>query len=180
MTQRKTSQSQREGNYKGGIQAGTTAFDEKSKKLDKVLKQARNELVEEGVPGFRCIKRMSPKQKVEYVGVDTFGFEPDGGLWIRERDNQPVAAFEGKKQGVRGNACERWYKNAALARQMNPNVIYRTFLAGAGANPGEVLDKMATTARTLYGSNYDFHASPDGFTVEEAKEVIKDTLKGCK
>lgn len=172
--------SQRENNYKGGIQAGTTAFDEKSRKLDEVLKQARNELIEEGVPGFCCIKRMSPKQKVEYTGVDTFGFEPDGGLWIRERDNQPVAAFEGKKQGRRGNACERWYKNAALARQMNPDVSYHTFLAGDGANPGEVLDKMATTASMLYGPNYRFHASPDGFAVEEVKETIRGVLEGCK
>lgn len=157
----------------GGIQVGTTAFDAESKKLDDQTKSARDLLAEQ-FPGVRMIKRMISKMKIDLVGDDCFGFAPDGGAWFI--NDKLVAAFESKKQGTKGNACERWWDNAVTAKHINKDVIYVTFCSGGGAEPGEVLDKLRRKATIMMGDGFKFIMSPDGFSQKQIESVMRDVL----
>jgi len=167
--------SQRTAGFNGGIQSGTTAYDDKSKKLDVSLKESRDAII--GTNNLSCKKRFVKEDKTKYVGDDCFGFEPDGGAWFL--GDKLVAVFEAKKQGLKGNANERWFKNAIIAKHINPDVKYVTFCSGEGAREGEVFDKMRRLAEITMGENYSFVLSPDGFTPEEVKAKMIDTLARC-
>lgn len=167
--------SQRDKGFKGGIQSGTTAFDLQSKKLDRILKECRETIC---MDGYTKVKQFNRQMKIDLVGEECFGFAPDGGAWFRH--GQLVAVFEGKKQNLRGNACERWWDNAVTAKHINKNVRYVTFCSGEGANPGECLDKMKTKAFIMMGDRYEFHMSPDGFTKTQVMKVMLDVLEKCK
>jgi hypothetical protein len=111
------------------------------------------------------------------------GCEPDGGAWFVE--NKLVAVFEGKKQGVRGNAIERWFKNNALCRDINPDVCYVTFCVGEGAAKGEVIEKTLNIKHYKQGWNVfvprgnSGYLSPQGFTDEFIHAVMKEVLEYC-
>jgi len=62
--------SQRVNNFKGGIQSGTTALDADSSKLDKQLKESRDNI---RVPDLNMIKQFSYEDKIKYVGDNCFG-----------------------------------------------------------------------------------------------------------
>lgn len=168
--------SQRVDGFKGGIQAGTTAFDKDSKLLDKQLKEARVKLSNNENNTLTCVAKFSKEQKLNLVGDDCFGFAPDGGAWFK--DGNLVAVFEAKKQGLRGNAYERWWDNAVTAKHINPDVVYVTFCSGPGAAPGECLDKLRRKANIMMGENYKFYMSPEGFTFNEVYAIVEETLKG--
>jgi hypothetical protein len=172
-----SNRSQRDEGYNGGIQAGTTAYDEQSKKMDKLLKECADELIP-NTSGFRSIKQFSNQMKVDLVGENCFGFAPDGGSWFI--GDRLVAVFEGKKQNLLGNANERWFKNASVAKSINPDVKYITFCSGAGAKKGECLEKMSRLAKYTMGENFKFHMSPDGFTKEQVSRIMLDVLDSCK
>ena len=159
--------------FNGGIQKGTTAFDEASKKLDADAKDIRNEL-EFAFDELTMVRVINKKQKFELVGDDCFSFAPDGGAWFK--DGKLVAAFECKKQGVHGNACERWWDNAVTAKFINQDVVYVTFCSGAGASEGEVLDKMRRKGELMMGDKFKFFMSIDGFSYDEMKAIFIDIL----
>jgi len=166
--------SQRENGFKGGIQAGTTAWDKDSLKLDGDLHQIAVELREE-FPNLDYVFKLSKQQKIDLLGDDCFGFSPDGGAWFS--NGKLVAAFEAKKQGVNGNAIERWWKNASIAECINPDIKYITFCSGQGAKKGEVLDKTRKLAKIIKGENFKFFMNADGFDTKKMKTIVKNTLE---
>ena len=165
--------SQRDNNMKGGIQSGTTAFDVDSSKLDKQLKESRDTIQ---VPNLKMIKQFSTEDKIKYVGDNCFGFAPDGGAWFK--DDKLVAVFEAKKQGVSGNAYERWWDNAMTAKHINPDVVYVTFCTGPGAAQEQGLDKMKRKANIMLGENFKFYMSPEGCTSDQVNTIMQETLEG--
>lgn len=158
----------------GGIQPGTTAFDVSSKKLDDNIKNARDTL-STLFSYFTMVKCFTKQDKLDFVGDDCFGFAPDGGAWFL--NGKLVAVMEGKKQGTKGNACERWWDNAVTAKHINPDVVYITFCTGEGAAEGEVLDKLRRKARIMMGDKYRFYMSPEGFSLEQIVEVMRNALQ---
>jgi len=163
--------SQRESDFKGGIQVGTTAFDADSKRLDRCLKECKDEI---SIDGYAVVTQFNYDMKIKYVGDDCFGFAPDGGAWFK--GDKLVAVFEAKKQGEGGNAYERWWDNANTAKFINPDVKYVTFCSGAGAAEGKCLDKLHRKAKIMMGDNFIFHNNVEGFTKEEVMELMLETL----
>ncbi len=163
--------SQRESDFKGGIQVGTTAFDDDSKRLDAYLKECRDELSQ---TGLSVVSMFSKQMKLDLVGDDCFGFAPDGGAWFK--NGVLVAVFEAKKQGEAGNAYERWWDNAVTSKYINPDVKYVTFCTGAGAAEGKCLDKLRRKATIMMGKNFTFHMNEDAFTKKEVMDIMKETL----
>jgi len=178
--------SQRTGNYKGGIPQGETTFDAVSKRLDKNLKIIGKVVQEEFKDTFYMQSIMSKKVK-ENFGYEhkTIGFAPDGGAWYTKNPlegGKLIAVFEAKKQGSRGNACERWFKNALFASCLNPDVCYVTFCAGEGAKDGEVLsNKLANAGEQMFATkgsnNFTFVRQEEGFTQKEVYDIMKKTLE---
>jgi hypothetical protein len=166
--------SQRDSTFKGGIQKGTTAFDVASKKLDKQLKESFD-VLSKSYSQYEVCKQFTKEMKIKYIGDDCFGFAPDGGAWFK--NGKLVAVFEAKKQGKLGNANERWYDNADTAKYINKDVVYVTFCSGAGAAPGECLDKMRRKATITKGKNFKFFMNPVGFTDNEVLSVMENVLK---
>lgn len=176
--------SQRDDTFKGGIQKGTTAWDEQSVKLDKCLKKARDHLAEQyandtrnSTKCLRVVKQFSTEDKITYVGDNCFGFAADGGAWFK--NNKLVVVFEGKKQGRGGNAYERWWDNACTAKYINKDVIYVTFCVGEGAEKDQGLDKLRRKAQIMLGDNFKFHLSVDvnGFSYEDVLNVMTNTIE---
>jgi len=167
--------SQRESDFKGGIQNGTTAFDAESKRLDVYLKETYKSLKEE-LTEFECVSQFTKEMKLKYVGDDCFGFAPDGGAWFK--NGELVAVFEAKKQGEQGNAYERWWDNAITAKHLNENVKYITFCTGDGAAEGKCLDKLARKAKIMLGENFITHLKVEPFTEQEVRDIMIETLAG--
>lgn len=161
--------------FKGGIQAGTNAFDENSKRLDESAKTARDSLVY-SFPSLKMVKTFPREMKLDLVGDDCFGFSPDGGAWF-ESKGKLVAVFECKKQGKVGNAYERWWDNAVTAKHINKDVMYLTFCSGEGAMEGECLDKLRRKAKIMMGENFLFEMSLSGFAYEEVENKMKEVLR---
>jgi hypothetical protein len=160
----------------GGIQKGTTAWDEDSRKLDKQLGDARKALKEEFESrGLRCVYKMSKSDKIRYVGDDCFGFMPDGGAWFK--DDKLVAVVEGKKQNEFGNAEERWWKNAIIARKINSDVKYITFCSGKACRPNGKFDWLKRLSFIEFGTPYIFYLKENGHSYEFVYDKIKDTLE---
>lgn len=161
--------------FRGGIQLGTTAFDEYSKCLDESAKRARDILSAE-FQSLRMVKTFSNEMKIRLVGDNCFGFSPDGGAWFDPREKL-VAVFECKKQGSAGNAHERWWDNAVTARYLNRDVAYVTFCSGEGAKVDKCLDKMRRKAQIMLGQNFVFEMKPEGFITEEIVKTMRTILQ---
>lgn len=166
--------SQREGTFRGGIQKGTMAWDNDSFELDKFLKESRDNLINQ-FSKLRMVKTFSKEDKLKYLGDDCFGFSPDGGAWFFE--DELVAVFEAKKQGLGGNAYERWYDNFTTAKYINPKVKYVTFCTGKGAAPGQCLDKLRRKASIIFPDNVEFFMSETGFTYAEVYDIMTNILE---
>lgn len=158
---------------KGGIQKGTTSYDEASKTLDSFTKEARAVLASE-FEDLILKKKLSKEDKEAHFNSDCVGCSPDGGLWYH--NGKLVAAFEAKKQGRVGNAHERWYDNATTTLKINPNVRYITFCVGDGAKDNGGLEKMARKATECFGDNFKFYLKPDGFTFDKIKNIMREEL----
>ena len=166
--------SQRTGDFKGGIQKGQNATDTHARKLDKQCKEIRDRLVNE-FPNL-TMKRKLPKHMFpNHKGA----CEPDGGAWFL--DGVLVAVFEGKKQGLGGNAIERWFKNNFICRKLNPSVSYVTFCVGEGAGQDRVIHNTLDIAHEkgfnefFAGENSCF-LSEGGFTDEEIYNTMRKAL----
>lgn len=154
---------------KGGIQKGQVATDAAAAKIDKDLKDIRDELVLEMVEhGITMKKRLEKSTTITPC-------EPDGGAWFYE--DKLIAVFEAKKQQDRGNAIERWYKNNYRCRMLNENLSYVTWARGEGAYPkgaiGQALDVGHDGEWDIYrpGKNSCW-LSKDGFSKEEIKNKM--------
>ena len=76
---------------------------------------------------------------------------PDGGIICL--DDKPVLAFEAKTQGPRGNAIERWYKNAYILTETNPECRLVTFASGPGCEVGKPIYEILYVAHRKHGYN---------------------------
>lgn len=157
-----------------GIQPGTTVWDEESAKLDVAIRRVRNHY-SNTYPTLKCFKKFSKKMKIEYMGDDCFAFQPDGGAWFK--DKKLVVAFEGKKQNDAGNANQRWWDNASTAHHLNKDIIYVTFCSGKACGQDKAFHKMMRKAHILYGKNFIFFLSENGFTEEDIEQKMKEILE---
>lgn len=167
---------------KGGIQKGTTASSVKSTKLDKQLKTIAK-VIAKDIAGYKEGHRKT-NQLFEHVLT---GCMPDGGLWF-DSNKKVRAAFEGKHQGNHGNAHERHGKNYIIAKNYGGDSFkYITFMTGAGAAPGGVLDTYARTMlvcqpvpkfeiNVTHPSGLSFYLSEDGFTDEQIESIMRAAL----
>ena len=110
----------------GGIQPNSTAFDEKSIKLDKQVKQICKDLykkLKDKYPSLNWVFKLDKETRRKYhIGN---GCEPDGGIFFWK--DKPFFTCEAKKQQNAGNACERWTDNVATLRLINEEISYTTF-----------------------------------------------------
>ena len=141
----------------------------------KAVKRVKSILINEGIK----IEFRVKLQKNEIPGGKG-ACQPDGGLWYI--DGHLVAAFEGKKQGIIGNAIERWFKNNFICRVISPQVSYVTFAAGPGAIENGPIHNCLNVAH-LQGVNKINHKSNSlflsecGFTCDELVAIMVETLK---
>lgn len=168
--------SQRTNGFRGGIQSGSCATDDMARGLDVSCKEVWRSLSEE-YDSFGVQRKLRQDQ----VPGGLVGCEPDGGAWFL--NGRLVAVFEGKKQGVRGNAIERWYKNQFVCRTMNPSVCYVTFAVGEGARSGEVIERILSPAHERFNEfipcGNSCFLSPEGFTKEEIERIMRKVLDFC-
>jgi hypothetical protein len=172
----------------GGIQPGTVATDAAARKLDGQCKKLKNSLYQELkqiYPDLVVQKKLTKDQIPGGIGA----CEPDGGAWFYL--GVLIAIFEGKKQGDRGNAIERWFKNNFICRLINQNVSYVTFCTGAGAYRiwDKILNKL-TYGTIVHGLNVahldgfdkynpgknSAYLRSDGFETEEIYAIMKEVL----
>lgn len=158
----------------GGIQPGTTAWDERSLKLDKQVKNA-------SIAVFEKLKNQHPelqyKRKLpKHLLLDGKGAcQPDGGVWFYK--GRMIAAFEAKKQGNAGNAIERWFKNWHHLHKVNDRSPYVTFATGEGAvEDGTIWETLYSPMKGEFNQfrpdGPSCFLSPEGFTYEEIEEKI--------
>jgi len=160
--------------FRGGIQPGTTASSEESRELDRMVKTVAKKLLQEYTQ-FQVIKRFTHAQKMQWVGDDCFGFEPDGYSWFL--NDQLVAVFEAKKQNLKGNVQERWWDNACTARYINDSVLYHTWCRGEGCVEGGPLHRLSRKAPLMLGTNFTFSLSQTGFTQQEIESQMRSILE---
>ena len=167
--------------FKGGIQRGTTAFDEQSKAMDDNAKAAMIRVAD-------ALKVMYPDLKVQskldqsQIPGGIGSCAPDGGVWFY--NGELIACFESKKQGDKGNAIERWFKNNFIVRAINPTATYVTFASGAGVIAGNPIHRILHIAHQgLYGvmgevqvGTNNLHCKVDGFSVDEMSDIMIETI----
>ena len=104
---------------------GKKATTKASKKLDKYVKEIGEELGSKNIH-FRFEKSINLTKHSGFGNRQRI--MPDGGaFYVNEK---LVAVIEAKKQGSRGNAIERWYKNNAWCRMIDNKVSYITICSG--------------------------------------------------
>jgi hypothetical protein len=158
----------------GGIQPGTTAWDEKSLKLDKQVKNASKIVFEKMKKKYRGLEYCTdlPKSLI----LDGIGAcRPDGGVWFYK--GKLIAAFEAKKQNNRGNAIERWFKNCHLLQEVNNRNPYVTFAVGGGAKGGGQIWKTLYSPvqgqfNQIRPDGPSCFLKPEGFTAKEIEDTI--------
>tara|TARA_R110000822_G_C15284939_1_gene490502 strand:+ start:69 stop:578 length:510 start_codon:yes stop_codon:yes gene_type:complete len=164
----------------GGIQVGTTAWDPASLRHDKIVREASKEaekILQERYPG---IKRHHKVLK-DSLPTKTGACSPDGGAWYYK--DKFVAAFEAKKQGPRGNAIERWYKNYFLVSQLSARCPLVTYAIGEGVREGNPIHVILHAA---HGGEYNTFRSDgpscflqeEGFTFKEIRDSIVQFIEG--
>jgi len=168
-------------NFKGGIQPGTVAFDEESRAMDDNAKSAMirvANLLQLSYPELVVQAKLDQSQIPGGIG----SCAPDGGVWFYK--GQLIAAFESKKQGAKGNAIERWFKNNFIVRSINPTATYVTFASGDGVVAGNPIHRILHIAHQgLYGVMNDIqvgtnnlHCQVEGFSVDEMSTIMIETL----
>jgi len=167
--------------FKGGIQPGTTAFDEQSKAMDDNAKAAMIRVADTlkvMYPGLKVQSKLDQSQIPGGIG----SCAPDGGVWFY--NGELIACFESKKQGDKGNAIERWFKNNFIVRAINPTATYVTFASGAGVIAGNPIHRILHIAHQgLYGvmgevqvGTNNLHCKMEGFSVDEMSDIMIETI----
>lgn len=167
--------------FKGGIQKGTTAFDEQSKAMDDNAKSAMlhvANILSSTYPELIVQSKLDQSQIPGGIG----SCAPDGGVWFYK--GELIACFESKKQGDKGNAIERWFKNNFIVRAINPMATYVTFASGAGVIAGNPIHRILHIAHQgLYGvigevqvGTNNLHCKVEGFNVDEMCDIMIETI----
>tara|TARA_B110000902_G_C13906696_1_gene436596 strand:+ start:43 stop:591 length:549 start_codon:yes stop_codon:yes gene_type:complete len=158
---------------------GSLANTKASKKLDSMMKKARAQLKEEFSGVFEVRVKLYFNAWVKYflLKPKKIGCEPDGGLWYLK--GILVAVFEGKHQGPRGNADERWWKNISVVNHIfkyykNLKGIYYTFSTGLACK-GKWLDN-AELSSIIFPADVRWNLKQESFTYEEILEGMRNTL----
>jgi len=164
----------------GGIQPGTTAWDSESLKHDKVVRTASKEAEQILKKKYPSIRRLNKVLK-DVLPTKVGACSPDGGVWYYQ--DRLIAAFEAKKQGPRGNAIERWYKNYFLIKEINDRCPLVTYAIGEGVKEGNPIYVILHAAHQ--GQYNKFRpAGPScflrehGFTVDEVRDSIVQFIEG--
>jgi hypothetical protein len=158
----------------GGIQPGTTAWDAQSLNHDKVVRLASKEaekILQERYPGIQRHNKIIKESLPTKIGACS----PDGGVWYYQ--GKLIAAFEAKKQGPRGNAIERWYKNYFLIKEINDRCPLVTYAMGEGVREGNPIQVILHAAHkgqynTFRSEGPSCFLKEDGFTLEEIRDSI--------
>lgn len=164
----------------GGIQPGTTAWDNQSLKHDKVVRLASKEaekILQERYPGITRHNKVSKDSLPTGFGACS----PDGGVWYYQ--DKLIAAFEAKKQGPRGNAIERWYKNYFLIKEINDRCPLVTYAIGEGVRYGNPIHVILHAAHrgqynTFRPDGPSCFLDEEGFTFEEIRDNIVEFIEG--
>jgi len=177
-TMDKTISSQRTEDFRGGIQLGATAYDDLSRemniRLTRIKKSLATELSQSGYS-------MKVKINENDHAVLHRGCSPDGGIWF-DATGKAIVAFESKKQGVRGNAHERWFKNFMFISHIYNGIRYVTFVSGKGcdSNMGDdfrsFLEMQGRKTDILYPDGASFFLSQSGFTDDEVREIMRKAV----
>ena len=166
-------ESQRTDGFKGGLQKGQIAGDALAIKQDKLCKKLRNRL-----SNININVGMKKKLRKDDIPYGEGSCSPDGGLWFKDKTLSVV--FEVKKQGEKGNAIERWYKNFYICQKINPDVTYITFATGPGAS--STMKKTLNIAHEGIFNQYRkgkacCFISEKGFTEKEMFDIMSKVLK---
>ena len=168
--------------FRGGIQKGTMAWDANSLALDKQISKIAKELSNDPAvikAGYTFQKKLRKDQIPGELGACA----PDGGVWFK--NGKLVAAFEAKKQNDKGNAIERWFKNAFVLNTINPKTNYVTFTCGNGATTDSPIGRTLAIAVYENGKhNFNVYRenktsvflSVDGYTDNEVRVIMKKAL----
>ena len=165
--------------FKGGIQPGMVAADAAARKLDGQVKKISEAVGKKlASRGFLRVRKLSQEDIPGGIG----SCEPDGGIWYY--NGVPIAAFEGKKQDLRGNAIERWFKNEYVLRKINPDISYVTFGTGNGADLSRKNNVFERTLNIAHPEGFDrvvlngnsCFLSPDGFSPEFMESIMLEVL----
>jgi hypothetical protein len=176
----------------GGIQKGTEAGSEESKKLDNDVKMIAEAIAyvqskyffERGHKVYdetRTNKKIIIENAIPEFTVRgvLLGCVPDGGMWFSADRSDTTRllqfVFEAKYQDVEGNAIERWNKNQYICSKIFPNVQYITFMTGPGAANKEVMHNHGSTMSSLDPNNI-FYYAPEGFNQEGIFNIMISNL----
>lgn len=171
---------------KGGIQPGTVASSVESKLIDKQVKTANQELfqeLKETIPGLTFQLKLRKDQIPGGVGACA----PDGGIWFY--NGVPIFASEAKKQGKRGNAIDRWYKNPNIMLACNKDILYVTFCTGEGTlENGPIWDTLHIVVEGEYNTirekskkgygrdNFSIFLEEKNFDFDYVKATLKEII----
>lgn len=170
---------------RGGIQVGTTAYDGLSRELNSQLTEAKHSLAAELLAlGYTMRPRLLPND----IKGAMEGMNPDGGIWY-DKEGRLVAVFEAKKQGSKGNAHERWYKNHAIINHISPNARYVTFCCGSGVLVESTMYKCFAFAlvregkcphswNVLHPTGTSFFGSQMGFATAQIRAIMLSAITG--
>jgi hypothetical protein len=173
--------SQRIGAYNGGVQPGTSATTSESRTIDLALKNAANNAFAELSLNYPELEK---RAKI-VLPSDCKSAQPDGGAWYYQ--GELIAVFEAKKQGRKGNACERWFANWRIAKHVNPDSSYVTFVTREGASEGTSTWKTFNTALLLDGRDREwnvynpggvsFYGNVEGFDLGTVTSVMIECVE---
>lgn len=167
--------------FKGGIQPGTVATDAAAKAMDDNAKSAMIKVASMLRTVFPELT-VQPKLDQSQIPGGVGSCAPDGGVWFFK--GVLIAAFESKKQGAKGNAIERWFKNNFIIRSINPTATYVTFASGEGVIAGNPIHRILHIAHCAntgvmnevkVGVN-NLHSNINGFSEAEMVEIMVQTI----
>lgn len=149
-----TTMTQRTNGFTAGIQAGTTAYDPLSTKLDVLVKEAGKSLGLANGPGA-WVSAYPSKLLNSKLGISGgVGMSPDGGIFLKPGVVEPLLIVEAKKQGPVGNAIERMFKNIQIASFLGAKK-YLLIATGDGFFSGNSAERISRTALALYNDCSD-------------------------
>ncbi|MFM7088964.1 MAG: hypothetical protein ACKOW9_05560 [Candidatus Paceibacterota bacterium] len=177
--------SQRENGFKGGVKEGSSATTPESRKTESILLKACRVVsgMRDDVYMERGLSGKDLAIMCNYPDEAMTGMRPDGGVWYDARDGKLLFAAEAKKQGVSGNAIERWAKNYTVFRNLGVTG-YFTLCTGAGFFEGgtsvKIMQSIIASIGEVKGRVSDSWNKVDNslmyFRYRSAKSICMDTL----
>lgn len=181
--------SQRSEGFNGGVQVGTSATSEISRGLERILQIEQRKFIPNlDTELYRYVKGLNGEEYKTLVGSGLVnpvaGMSPDGGIFLHADSGVPKYMGECKKQGLYGNAIERWAKNASMANRAGVE-RYTTYCLGEGFyDGGTAQNQLASILVSLDPGMTDIWNEQDrkfGFyrfrTIEEAEELMPSIVR---